>query len=244
MGEGGLRGGRNRGLCLGLELLVLVRVLRLHLGLRRGGTRLQQGGQLLTEGPQSGRRLPGSAFATLPGAVTAVAAVAEHGVGDRGQQAQQQTGDRRARAPGRSIVVLAGVAGEVVLVVIPRASLPSRSPEESSLLRDAAVAWAMLTAFCLLSALAVMVRTRVSGGLVTVSESDRSVVLIFSEVAAGSRTFGLVESSTRVGMRSLAWVEKEGVSFDLGWMPRVVVATASGLVDRATPSRPGCIREG
>ena len=109
-----------------------------------------------------------------------------------------------ARAPGRSIVVLAGVAGEVVLVVIPRASLPSRSPEESSLLRDAAVAWAMLTAFCLLSALAVMVRTRVSGGLVTVSESDRSVVLIFSEVAAGSRTFGLVESSTRVGMRSLA----------------------------------------
>ncbi len=133
-------------------------------------------------------------------------------------------------------MVLAGVAGEVVLVVIPRASLPSRSPEESSLLRDAAVAWAMLTAFCLLSALAVMVRTRVSGGLVTVSESDRSVVLIFSEVAAGSRTFGLVESSTRVGMRSLAWVEKEGVSFDLGWMPRVVVATASGLVDRATPS--------
>ena len=29
---------------------------------------------------------------------------------------------------------------------------------------------------------------------------------------------------------------KEGVSFDLGWMPRVVVATATGLVDRATPS--------
>ena len=81
-----------------------------------------------------------------------------------------------------------------------------------------------------------MDRTRVSGGLVTVSASDRSVVSMFRLAAAGSRTFGLVESSTRVGMRSLAWVEKEGVSLDLGWMPRVVVAMATGVVDRATPS--------
>ena len=141
-----------------------------------------------------------------------------------------------ARAPGRSMTVLPREAGEVVLVVIPRLSLPNRSPEEISLLRETAVAWAMLTAFCLSSALAVMVRTRVSGGLVTVRASDRSVVFIFKELAAGSRTFGLLESSTTVGMRSLAWVEKEGVSLDLGWIPRVVVATATGFVDRATPS--------
>ena len=62
-----------------------------------------------------------------------------------------------ARAPGRSMTVLPREAGEVVLVVIPRLSLPSRSPEEISLLRETAVAWAMLTAFCLSSALAVMV---------------------------------------------------------------------------------------
>ena len=134
------------------------------------------------------------------------------------------------------MVVLSGVAGEVVLVVMPRACLPSSSPEESSLLRDAAVALAISTAFCLLSALAVMDRTRVSGGLVTVRASDRSAVFMLREAAAGSRTFGLVESSTRVGMRSLAWVEKEGVSLDLGWMPKVVVAAATGFVDRATPS--------
>ena len=134
------------------------------------------------------------------------------------------------------MVVLSGVAGEVVLVVMPRACLPSSSPEESSLLREAAVALAISTAFCLLSALAVMDRTRVSGGLVTVRASDRSAVFMLREAAAGSRTFGLVESSTRVGMRSLAWVEKEGVSLDLGWMPKVVVAAATGFVDRATPS--------
>ena len=128
------------------------------------------------------------------------------------------------------------VAGDVVLVVIPRASLPSRSPEEISLLREAAVAWAMFVAFCLLSALAVMVRTRVSGGLVTVRASDRSEAFIFRELAAGSSTFGLVESSTTVGMSSLAWVEKEGESLDWGWMPKVVVATATGFVDRAIPS--------
>jgi len=102
------------------------------------------------------------------------------------------------------MVVVAVVAGEVVLVVIPRASLPSRSPEESSLLREAAVALAMLTAFSLLLALAVMDRTRVSGGLVTVRVSERSEVFMLRDFAAGSRTFGLVESSTRVGMRSLA----------------------------------------
>jgi len=133
------------------------------------------------------------------------------------------------------MVVLSGVAGEVVLVVMPRACLPSSSPEESSLLREAAVALAISTAFCLLSALAVMDRTRVSGGLVTVRASDRSAVFMLREAAAGSRTFGLVESSTRVGMRSLAWVEKEGVSLDLGWMPKVVVAAATGFVGRATP---------
>jgi len=134
------------------------------------------------------------------------------------------------------MVVLAVVAGEVVLVVIPRACLPRSSPEESSLLSESAVAWAMSTASCLLPALAVMDRTKVSGGLVTVSASDRSVVSMFRLAAAGSRTFGLVESSTRVGMRSLAWVEKDGVSLDLGWMPRVVVAAATGFVARATPS--------
>ena len=70
----------------------------------------------------------------------------------------------------------------------------------------------------------------------TVRASDRSVVSMFRLAAAGSRTFGLVESSTRVGMRSLAWVEKDGVSLDLGWMPRVVVAAATGFVAKATPS--------
>ena len=103
-------------------------------------------------------------------------------------------------------------------------------------MREAAVAWAMFVAFCLLSALAVMVRTRVSGGLVTVRASDRSEAFIFRELAAGSSTFGLVESSTTVGMSSLAWVEKEGESLDWGWMPKVVVATATGFVDRAIPS--------
>ncbi len=86
----------------------------------------------------------------------------------------------------------------------------------------------MLTAFCLSSALAVMVRTRVSGGV----GDDQGVRQIGGLHLPGSprdpRTFSCGELH-HSGHEVLAWVEKEGL-LGPGWIPRVVVATATGFV--------------